>query len=267
MAAPAIFARALGALSLVSLLVGAPAHAGLLEDDEARRAILDLRAKVDKNDQDQRALVADQGKQVAALAEQLAQLRRSLLELNNAIESLRTDMAALRGQNEQLARDVAELQRRQKDVITGVEDRIRKLEPQKVSVDGKEFLADPEEKRLFDEAMATFRAGDFDKAVSAFASFQRRYPGSGYQESVLFWLGNTQYARRAYKDAIGSFRALVNAAPTHPKAPEALLAIANCQVELKDRAAARRTLDELLKSYPDSEAAQAGRERLATLRG
>ena len=45
-----------------------------------------------------------------------------------------------------------------------------------------------------------------------------------------------------------------------------MLAIANCQAELKDSKAARRTIDELLKTYPKSEAAQAGRERLAALK-
>ncbi len=83
---------------------------------------------------------------------------------------------------------------------------------------------------------------------------------------MLFWLGNAQYGNRQYAAAIASFRALVSNAPGHPKAPEALLAIANCQAELKDRPAARRTLDELLRQYPQSEAAQAGRDRLATLK-
>ena len=54
--------------------------------------------------------------------------------------------------------------------------------------------------------------------------------------------------------------------PDSPKAPEALLAIANCQAELKDTKAARRTIEELVKTYPKSEAAQAGRERLVSLK-
>ncbi|HVE53150.1 MAG TPA: tol-pal system protein YbgF, partial [Ramlibacter sp.] len=41
---------------------------------------------------------------------------------------------------------------------------------------------------------------------------------------------------------------------------------ANCQIELKDAASARRTLDDLVKAYPQSEAAVAARERLARLR-
>ena len=143
---------------------------------------------------------------------------------------------------------------------------MRKLEPQKVSVDNKEFLADPDEKRQYEDAMAVMRKGEFDKAALALAGFQRRYPASGYAESVLFWLGNAQYGKREYKEAIASFKALLAAAPDHPRAPEALLSIANCQIELKDAKTARRTIDELVKTYPKSEAAQAAKERLASLK-
>jgi len=48
--------------------------------------------------------------------------------------------------------------------------------------------------------------------------------------------------------------------------PEAMLAMANCQIELKDVKAARKTVDELVKAYPNSEAARAGRERVAKLK-
>jgi TolA-binding protein len=46
----------------------------------------------------------------------------------------------------------------------------------------------------------------------------------------------------------------------------ALLAVANCHFELKDTRSARKTLDELFKAYPNSEAAVAGKERLASLK-
>jgi TolA-binding protein len=59
---------------------------------------------------------------------------------------------------------------------------------------------------------------------------------------------------------------MLTLAPDHEKAPEAVLSIANCQIELKDIRAARRTLEDLMKVYPQSEAAQAGRERLSRLR-
>ena len=48
--------------------------------------------------------------------------------------------------------------------------------------------------------------------------------------------------------------------------PEAVLSVANCQLELKDSKGARKTLTDLVKAYPQSEAAVAAKERLATLK-
>lgn len=234
-------------------------HAGILEDDEARRAILDLRQKADASQQ----RFADD---IKKSNDDNAQLRRSVLDLANQIEILRADLAKLRGQDEQLAREVADMQRRQKDLTQGVDDRLRKFEPGKVAVDGKEFVAAPAEVRDFDAALAVLRKGDFVAAQTAFIEFDRRYPSSGYKPSVLFWLGNAQYALRAYKEAIINFKTLLTIASEHVRAPEAALSIANCQVELKDAKSARKTLEDLIKVYPESEAASVAKDRLSKLK-
>ncbi|MBU1360916.1 MAG: tol-pal system protein YbgF [Gammaproteobacteria bacterium] len=227
-------------------------HAALFEDDEARRAILDLRQRVEslRSQSEQRQ------------SDENAQLRRSLLDLQTQIEQMRTDMQRMTGQNEQLTRTVTELQQKQQEI----NDRLSKNEPAKVELDGREFTAAPREKADFDAALGIFRAGQFAQAQTAFADFVKRYPQSGYNASALFWLGNAQYATRNYNEAIANFRSMLSLSPQHEKAPEAVLSIANCQIELKDIRAARRTLEDLTKNYPDSEAAQAGRERLSRLR-
>ncbi|MEK8047824.1 tol-pal system protein YbgF [Ideonella margarita] len=249
-------------LALAALVAMTPARAGLFDDDEARKAILDLRTRLTQGDEQRVAMAA----QLKQLTEQLQQLQRSLLDLNNQQEQTKAEVARLRGQDEQLARDVAEMQRKQKDIVVGVEDRIRKLEPQPVSLDGRDFTADADEKRAYEDAMAGLRNADFDKAAAALQAFLKRYPASGYVDSARYWLGNAQYGQRNYKDAIATFRGFVSAAPDHLRAPEALLAMANSQAETKDTKTARRTLEELIKLYPKSEAAAAGRERLPSLK-
>jgi tol-pal system protein YbgF len=253
-----------------ALLLAGTAQAGLFDDEEARKAILDLRARIQATDDAARKSVADLGAVNAQLGEQLngqlAAMRRSLLELNNQLETMRGEIAKLRGDGEQLLRDVAVLQRTQKDANQTFDERLRKLEPQKVSLDGREFSADPGEKRAYDDAISAIRSGDFDGAASALASFQTRFPSSGYLASARFWQGNALYGKRDYKGAIAAFRGMVADAPDHPKAPEALLAAANSQAEMKDPRGARKTIDELLKAYPQSEAALAGKERLAALK-
>lgn len=259
-------------LALPLALALQPAWA-LFSDDEARKAILDLRARVAQNDEQHKARIAELGaanERLAAsnaqLVEQLTALRRSLLDLNNQLELMRTDIARLRGIDEQTQRELAELQKRQKDLGQSIDERVRKLEPVRVTLDGREFSAEPDERKAYEDAVALMRGGDFDKAAAALAAFQRRYPASGYAASARFWLGNAQYARRDYKEAIANFRAFVAAAPDHPRAPEALLALANSQAEMKDTKAARKTIEDLIKAYPKSEAAQAGKERLASLK-
>ena len=245
-------AKALLALTLSCAFVST-GHAALFEDDEARRAILELRQRVD---------VLQQVNQRSG--DDNSQVRRSLLDLQTQIETLRMEHAKLRGQNEQLLRDVADLQRRQKDIAQGVDERLRQFEPVKVTVDGLEFQADADEKRDFEAALAVFRAGKFADAKTAFAGFVRQYPRSGYLPSARFWLGNAQYAAREYKEAIGNFKVLLSEAPGH--APEAALSIANCQIELKETRTARKTLEDLLRDYPQSEAAVAAKERLSRLK-
>ncbi|MGH8805826.1 MAG: tol-pal system protein YbgF, partial [Polaromonas sp.] len=132
--------------------------------------------------------------------------------------------------------------------------------------DGKEFVAEPAEKQEFEAALAVLRKGDFAAAQTSFQAFMKRYPQSGYKSSALFWLGNAQYALRNYRDAVANFRALAAAEPDHMRAPEALLSMANCQVELKDVKAARKTLEDLVKAYPQSEAASVAKERLVKLK-
>ena len=255
-----------GALAAALCVAAGAARAGLFDDEEARKAILDLRTRVTQVDEQGKARSAELAAANAQLLEQVAALRRSILDLNNQLEVLRGDLSRLRGSDEQLGKELAELQRRQRDLGQGMDERLRKLEPVRVTVDGREFAAEPDERRSFDDALAALKGGDFDRSAAALAAFLRRWPGSGYADSARFWLGNAQYARRDYKEAVNSFRAFVGAAPEHPRAPEALLAIANSQAESKDTKAARRTIEELLKAYPKSEAAQAGKERRASLK-
>ena len=245
--------------AMLAGLFATASQAAIFEDGEARRAILELRQRVD-------SMQATQQRSAEELRQDSEQLRRNLLDLQNQIELLRSEQAKLRGQNEQLLRDVADLQRRQKDIAQGVDERLSKFEPVKVTLDGQEFQADPREKRDFEAALAVFRSGKFAEASTAFASFVRQNPRSGYLPSARFWLGNAQYAQRDYKEAISNFKQLLTDAPTHARAPEAALSIANCQLELKDNRASRKTLEDLVRAYPQSEAAAAAKERLARLK-
>lgn len=244
----------LTALAFSSAFAGS-AQAALFEDEEARRAILELRQRVEASNTALKAQTDDS-----------TQLRRVLVDLQEQVDQLQAELRKSHGAQEQLARDVSELQMRQRDTQTGLEERLRKFEPVTVKLDGLEFTAEQAEKRDFDAAMDVFRKGDFVAGEGAMQRFVQRYPSSGYQSSALFWLGNALYANKDYKSALAQFRQMLVLAPNNTRAPEAMLAVSNVQIELKDIKAARKTLEDLIKAYPQSDAAQAAKERLLKLR-
>ena len=96
-------ARLLLRASILALagLITLPAHA-LFGDDEARKAIIELRDKVDANRQASDAANRRLEAELTRLTEEsAAPTRRSLLDLSNQIEALRGELARLRGQNEE----------------------------------------------------------------------------------------------------------------------------------------------------------------------
>jgi len=244
---PSLFAAALLALCCTAPL---QAQASLFEDDEARRAILDLRKRID-----------DLNTRLENKTD-----KSTNLDLAGQSDQLRQEIAKLRGQVEVLTNDLANEQKRQKDFYNDLDARLRKLEPQPMNIDGKEVSIAPDEQKSYESALAQFKAGDYKNAGAAFSEFVRRYPQSGFAASAYYWLGNTYYAQRDYRNAIVAQQTVVRNFPDNPKAADALLNISSCYAELKDKAAARKTLDTLVAKYPDSPAAQTAKERLGSFK-
>jgi tol-pal system protein YbgF len=239
-----------------ALLASLPlaSHAGVFDDDEARKAILDLRAKVEALSKDLNARIDTKTDKTAAL------------EFVNQHEMAMAEIAKLRGQIEVLANEVSKAQQRQKDFYVELDARLRKLEPRKVSIDGKEADIDPNEQKSYDAAFALFKSGDFKNAAAALQDFVHRYPASGYAAIAQYGLGNSYYALRDYPNAIAAQQVVVSKFADSPKAPDAMLNIASCYIELKDKKTAKKVLQDLIAKFPDSTSAQAAKERLATIK-
>jgi tol-pal system protein YbgF len=230
------------------------AGAGILDDDEARKAILDLRAKVDNVARDLNARIDTKSDKTAAL------------DMLNQHEQTMQEIARLRGQIEVLSNELANAQKRQKDFYADLDGRIRKLEPRQVTIDGKEAAVDAAEQKAYEAASALFNAGDYKVAAGALADFTRRYPDSSYAANAQYMLGSAYYAQRDCKNAIVAQGVVVSTYKDSPKAPDALLNIGSCYVELKDKKNAKKAYQDLVKAYPDSSAAQAAKDRLTALK-
>ena len=244
---------------LIALCCTTAVHAGLFEDDEARRAILDARKKIET-----------QSEVIKKNSDDIQQFQKNLIEQQNLFESLRNEIQRVRGEKEELTQELrkqqAAVQAAVQALTQSLDERFKKLEPVKVKLDNVEFLAEPAEVRLYEAVLAAFRKGEFVSAIEGFLDFNRRYPTSGYGVISLFWLGNAQYANREYKEAIKAFNNLLGKDPDHARAPDAMLSVANCQLEMKDLKSARKTFEDLMKKYPQTESAAAAKERLSKLK-
>ena len=229
-------------------------HAGILNDDEARKAILDLRAKVD-------GIARDLNTRIDTKADTTVSL-----EMVNQHEQAMAEIAKLRGQIEVLNNEIITAQKRQKDFYADLDARMRKLEPRQVSIDGQAAAVAPEEQTAYEAAMATFKSGDYKDAAAQLGAFVQRYPQSGYASNAQYWLGNAYYAQRDCKKAIAAQQLVAAKYPDSAKAPDAMLNIGTCHAELKDKKAATKALTDLIAKYPDSPAAQAARDRLPGLK-
>lgn len=255
------------ALALGLALAGGAAQAQLIKDTEARKALADLDAQFKSGSADADTRAAARRAESDQLGEQLAQLRKSLAEIAAEVGKLQEEAVRMRAGRAETTTRIANLRRQLDDEQKGFTARLAALEPVTVTTDAGNFALAPEEARLHEEAMKLMKAADYERAAAALGGFAKRYPGSEVLPSVRFWLGNAQYALKNYADALSTFRAMVAAAPEHPRAPAAGLAMANCQVELKNLPAARKSLEDVMRLYPNSEAAATAKERLALLRG
>jgi tol-pal system protein YbgF len=245
-------------LAAVSLAIVLPAHAQLFADDDARKAILQLRGQI--------TALQQRDTELTARLERLESAQRNQLELVNQIESMRQENARLRGQIEALANEVATLQKRNRDLYADLDARLKKMEPTSVTVDGRTAAVDRDELAAYEAPLAQFRAGDFKGSLPGFQHFVARYPQSAYAAAAQYWIGSAFYAVKDYKSAITAHRTLVERYADSPRVPDALLSIAESQVQLGDRKSANATLARIIKEYPDTEAARIAKERLPATR-
>lgn len=248
---PAVFAL------LLATLGAQQAHAGLFDDDEARRQVSDLTIKTN---------------------ERLDTMARAQIELSNQIQGLREENARLRGQVETLTYELDSAKKRQQDFYVDLDGRLRKFETPPAAEarpgdDGKAPAdagqppakppADPAaETREYEAALNLFKAGKVKEAAAAFDAYTKAHPNSSLAPSAQYWLGNAHYALHDCKKAIDAQRVLLAKWPDSPKAPDALINVATCQQELGDAKAAKTTLEAVLIKYPDSSAAATAKSRL-----
>ena len=277
---------------LLFAAIGATAHAGMFDDDEARKQIAAERKRIDDVKAQQQAVDARLNKMEEAFKSQ------ALLDLFSQIEALKLEMNKLRGQIEVLNNNVENTSKRQRDMYLDLDTRMRRFEQQGSGVPAAEAPAGAAaaaaatappaagaaaappagsppvavanvdagaETRAYEAAQGQRRVGNYQGAIVAFQNFIKQYPKSNLAPRAQYWIGDSYFNLRDFKLAIGSQQTLLKAYPDSPTVPDAMLNIASSQIEMGETTVGRKTLEELVAKYPVSEAAEKAKRRITGL--
>lgn len=199
-------------------------------DDEARRAILELRQQIQQ---------------------QTEQNQRARLQLADQLQSLQQEVTQLRDQLELVSR---------KQISPAP------AAGQNANASAEADASEPQEQAAYDHAIDQFRKGQYKDAAESLVAFGTLFPDSPLASTAQFYLGSSYYALKDFKNAIERLSAMVQNSPNHARAPDALLVIAGSQVELNNRAGAKTTLERIVREYPNTPAANTAKNRLQLLR-
>jgi tol-pal system protein YbgF len=282
-------------LLLACLLLGGfhTAQAAFFSDDEARKKIADLQQQLSQLQSQIQGRIDEAQKQQQSLDGRVVTLEgqlksQGMIDLLNQIDRINAEVSKLKGQIEVMSHDVEVTQKRQRDLYTDLDSRLRKLEagapaaaapapaaPAAEAPSQQQPVAavapaapavDPTaELRDYEAAHALFKSGKYALSADAFEKFVAAYPDSKYGPNAQYWVGYARFSQKEYKAAIAAQQKLLQRYPEHQKVPDAMYNIANSQIQLGDVDAARQTLKSLIAKYPLSDAAPLAKKRLAAI--
>ncbi len=200
---------------------------------------------------------------------------QGLLEMAQRIDALQAELRGMRGDVEVLQNQNEGGKAASKTQYGDLERRIAALETlggvgqNPAGAVGEAGALPPAgaggEQAMYDTAFNALKAGNYKGAIDGFRGFVAAYPTSPLASNAQYWLGEAFYVNRDYQNAITSFQKVTTEWPDSRKAPDALVKVGFTQSAMGRNGDARVTLEEVVRKYPGTEAAQLASERLKRL--
>ena len=125
--------------------------------------------------------------------------------------------------------------------------------------------AKPEEQREYNIAFANIKTKP-SQSIRQFRDFLKKYPKSPLAANSQYWLGEVMYSSRNYRGAIDEFVVVLEQYSDSSKAPDAAIKLGYSFYEMKNWVYARRTLQDVVRNFPKTQAAGLAEARLAKMK-
>lgn len=117
----------------------------------------------------------------------------------------------------------------------------------------------------FRDGFNLVKQGQCSQAAPRLRDFIRKNPKSDLADNAQYWIGACYYARREYNQAIKELSDVMLRYSKADKAPAALLMLADAFNDSGDQIDAKLVLKKLLSEHPRSEEAERARQKLQAL--
>ncbi len=272
----------LASVLLSAQLFAISGHAALFDDKEARKKILEVETTMNSQDQANQTELANVKKNFEQRLQAIEAITKGggLMEMQNQIESLKQEVARLKGELEVANHNVEATQQRQKDLYGDTDTRIRKLEGVTTSASTVGSTEAPaatsapvatvpakntQEYQLLELANGLSKESKHKDAFNAYDKFLKDYPNSALAAEATYGLGYSQFALKNYKSSIATQQKVLDLHSESPKVTDAMLNMANSQIQLGLVPAAKKTLRDLIAKFPNSEVTPTAQKRLKAL--
>jgi tol-pal system protein YbgF len=114
--------------------------------------------------------------------------------------------------------------------------------------------------------LGLFRDGDLDGARQGFAVFLRDYGDSNLSPNARYWLGESHYGKKDYRQAIDSYDRVELDFPRSEKVPAAILKKGYAYLAMKDKKRASLAFNQVVTLYPRTPEAGKASDKLSQLK-
>ena len=250
-----------------------------------------LEERIDRLESDKKDLEQELKKQKAKNDEQAGQLAASLekvekttnktsAEVGVQVEQMQTEITQLRGQLEQFGHQAGELQSAFDTFKAAVPAPQATPEPgpdaKKPDAKKPEVVERPTDRKAFAELVEKTCETDPAAGRKIADEWLRKFPKPESAAEAKAWapqaarvhyaLGSVFMTQKEPRAALSEFGEIVKNHGKSDQAPDALLKSADCFAALKMNAESKLALEEIVNSYPKSEAAKAAKAKLADLK-
>jgi len=126
--------------------------------------------------------------------------------------------------------------------------------------------ADRPDKVEYERLLGLFRDGDLEGARQGFTAFLTQYPNSDLAPNARYWLGESHYGKKDYKQAIDAYDRVELDYPQSEKVPAAILKKGYAYLALKDKKRASSAFKQVVTLYPKSLEAGKAYDKLSQLK-